>query len=75
MAETKSRIQKEFREKTGLIIDQPKPGFGNSNDGNTARRFFQNAELSAEITKNRLRINKNNAYNSHSFFSQSGNPH
>lgn len=46
----KKRIQQLFREKTGLIVDVPKPGFGNSNDGNTARRFFSNPELSAEIT-------------------------
>jgi len=31
-------------------VDKPKPGFGNSNDGNTARRFFENVEKSAEIT-------------------------
>ncbi|KAK5648375.1 hypothetical protein RI129_003267 [Pyrocoelia pectoralis] len=49
--ENKTRIQKEFRKRCGLIVDQPKPGFGNSNDGNTARRFFKDAELSAEITK------------------------
>lgn len=49
--ENKARIQKEFRDRCGLIVDKPKPGFGNSNDGNTARRFFKNPELSAEITK------------------------
>ncbi|KAL4152921.1 hypothetical protein QTP88_000754 [Uroleucon formosanum] len=49
--ENKLRIQKEFKEKLGLLVDKPKPGFGNSNDGNTARRFFQNSEISAEITK------------------------
>lgn len=51
VAETKKSIQKQFREKMGLIVDVPKAGFGNSNDGNTARRFFSNPELSAEITK------------------------
>jgi len=51
VSENKARIQKEFRERCGLIVDKPKPGFGNTNDGNTARRFFRNAELSAEITK------------------------
>lgn len=51
VAKTKNRIQNEFKEKLGFLIDLPKPGFGSSNDGNTARRFFQNAELSAEITK------------------------
>ncbi|XP_049301884.1 uncharacterized protein LOC125775388 [Bactrocera dorsalis] len=56
--ENKNRIIKEFREKAGLIIDQPKPGCGNSNDGNTARRFFQNAELSASITKVDLKLIK-----------------
>lgn len=50
VAETKARIQKEFKDRCGLIIDKPKPGFGNTNDGNTARRFFQDPELAAEIT-------------------------
>lgn len=49
--ETKLRIQREFKEKLGLIIDRPKPGVGSSNDGNTARRVFQNADISAAITK------------------------
>lgn len=43
-------IQAHFKEEMGLIVDKPKPGFGNTNDGNTARRFFRNPELSAEIT-------------------------
>nr|XP_034184029.1 uncharacterized protein LOC117606105 [Osmia lignaria] len=46
----KKYIQEEFKTKMGIIIDRPKPGFGNSNDGNTSRRFFANHELSAEIT-------------------------
>lgn len=45
-----SNIQARFKEEMGLIVDKPKPGFGNTNDGNTARRFFKNPELSAEIT-------------------------
>ena len=36
--------------KWGLIVDKPKPGFGNSNDGNTARRFFRNPKAMSEIT-------------------------
>jgi len=51
VSENKLRIQKEFKDKLGLLVDKPKPGFGNSNDGNTARRFFQNSKISAEITK------------------------
>ncbi|KAF2903201.1 hypothetical protein ILUMI_02981 [Ignelater luminosus] len=40
----------QFRQETGLLIDISKPGFRNTNDGNTARRFFQNPEISARIT-------------------------
>lgn len=31
-------------------MDQPKQGYGTSNDRNTARRFFENYEISANIT-------------------------
>lgn len=50
VSENKKRIQNEFKCKMGLIVDVPKPTYGNSNDGNTARRFFNNPEMSAEIT-------------------------
>lgn len=56
VAETKQYIQSQFKEKLGLIIDKPKPGFGNSNDGNTARRFFKNAVVSADITNLDLQL-------------------
>ena len=46
----KALIQKGFRLRLGLIVDQPKPGFGSSNDGNTARRFFKDPNTSASIT-------------------------
>lgn len=46
----KLQIQGDFRNKMGLIVDVPKPGFGNTNDGNTSRRFFIDPELSAAIT-------------------------
>lgn len=48
--ENKQRIQDEYRERTGLINDKPKPGFGNSNSGNTSRRFFDDLNVAAEIT-------------------------
>lgn len=48
--ETKEKIQKKYREKTGLVIDMPKTGFGNSNSGNTSRRFFADPDLAAEIS-------------------------
>lgn len=48
---TKKRIQDEFRQKLGLIVDKPRSGgSGTSNDGNTARKFFKNPVISAEIT-------------------------
>lgn len=46
----KDRIQKEFFKKLGLHVDKPRAGAGNSNDGNTAKRFFHNYEISAMIT-------------------------
>lgn len=47
----KREIQQEFRNRLGLHIDKPKSGgSGTSNDGNTARCFFRNSTISAEIT-------------------------
>lgn len=46
----KSYIQDRFKKETGLLIDFPSPNGGNTNDGNTARRFFKDAEKSADIT-------------------------
>lgn len=46
----KQEIQDQFRIQTGLLVDMPKAQFGNTNDGNTSRRFFENPELAAEIT-------------------------
>lgn len=49
--EKKREIQQNFRERTGLLVDVPKPGgSGTTNDGNTARRFFADSSLSASIT-------------------------
>lgn len=50
LKERKINIQEKFKSKLGLIVDVPEPGFGNTNDGNTSRRFFNNPELVAEIT-------------------------
>ena len=46
----KREIQEQFRLRMGLILDRPKQGSGNTNDGNTARRFFANPSVSANIT-------------------------
>lgn len=44
----KALLQNKFKIKLGLIIDVVKQG--TTNDGNTARRFFENPTLTAEIT-------------------------
>lgn len=46
----KQEIQERFRKETGLLVDMPKANFGNTNDGNTSRRFFENPKLASEIT-------------------------
>ncbi|CAH2101360.1 unnamed protein product [Euphydryas editha] len=46
---TKSRIQERFKKEMGLLIDV-KPGYGTTNDGNTADRFFRDPTLSSSIT-------------------------
>lgn len=48
--EKKEEIQNAFREEMGLLVDIPKAGFGNTNDGNTSRRFFSDPETAARIT-------------------------
>ncbi|EFN67252.1 hypothetical protein EAG_00239, partial [Camponotus floridanus] len=49
--EAKERICTEFREELGLLIDIPNQGTGNTNSGNTARRFFSDPDLASKITK------------------------
>ena len=47
----KAEIQKKLKDQMGLIVDMPKSGgSGNTNDGNTARRLFQNSAVFAEAT-------------------------
>ncbi|KAJ4436046.1 hypothetical protein ANN_18673 [Periplaneta americana] len=50
MKKRKKTIQDAFRNRLGLIIDTPKPGYGTTNDGNTARTFFENTKEASEIT-------------------------
>jgi hypothetical protein len=45
----KLKIQQEFKKALGLNIDAPKQGFGSTNDGNTARRFFDDISLTSKI--------------------------
>ena len=47
----KMRIQSEFRDKMGLVVDMPRAGgAGTTNDGNTARRAFSDPEMLSQIT-------------------------
>lgn len=46
----KRTIQAEFRKKMGLLVNIVKVGYGTTNDGNTARCFFDNPSESASIT-------------------------
>ena len=47
--EQKKRIQDEFWEKLNMHVDKPLNGAGNCNTGNTARAFYENASVAAEI--------------------------
>ena len=58
----KKTIQSKFKQEMGLLVDMPKKSAGNTNDGNTARRFFRNPHITSKITGidenliNRLRV-------------------
>lgn len=54
--EHKVYIQQRFKSELNLRVDQPKQIAGNSNDGNTARMFFNNEEKAAEITGIKVEI-------------------
>ena len=42
-------IQEKLHKELNILIDVPKQNMGNSNDGNTARKFFENVEKVSEI--------------------------
>lgn len=51
VAELKKKIQKRFKIELGLNIDKPRAGgAGTSNDGNVARKFFENLDKVVDIT-------------------------
>lgn len=49
-AETKKKIQEQFKKDMNLLVDVIKQGSGLTNDGNTARRFFSDIKTTAKIT-------------------------
>lgn len=46
----KTQIQDKLRASLGILVDAPKQGFGSTNDGNTARKFFANVDIVSEVT-------------------------
>lgn len=50
VAQAKNKIQQAFKDEMGLLVDIPKQGFGNTNDGNTSRRFFSDPDTASRIT-------------------------
>lgn len=50
MKKAKKNIQKEFRKQMALYVDIPKQGSGSTNNGNTARRFFRDPNMTSKIT-------------------------
>ncbi|EFN66069.1 hypothetical protein EAG_02325, partial [Camponotus floridanus] len=54
----KQYIQEQLHQRLGIIVDVPKQGCGNTNDGNTARRFFKDPTLLSEI----IGVNENLIY-------------
>lgn len=50
MQHRKEKFKKKFRCKMGFLVDIVKPGYGTTNTGNSARRFFENSTASASIT-------------------------
>ena len=55
LKDRQASIRLALKEQLGLRLNEPLPGGGNSNDGNTARRFFSEVDAVAEITG----LNKN----------------
>lgn len=47
---TQLAMQQALKIKLGILVDIPKQGYGSTNDGNTARKFFANIDQVAEIT-------------------------
>lgn len=43
-------IQNSLREKIGILVDMVQQGTGSTDDGNTARGFFDNTKIVHEVT-------------------------
>lgn len=43
-------MEDRLEQELNILVNKPKQNFGNSNDGNTSRKFFENLDVVAEIT-------------------------
>ena len=50
MKARKIQIIDKLKQQLGIIVDQPKPGYGSTNTGNTAKTCFANYKISAVVT-------------------------
>lgn len=46
----KKEIQDQLKSELSILVDAPTQGSGNTNNGNTARKFFNNIDVVARIT-------------------------
>lgn len=46
----KSEIEKQLEKRLSILVNKPEQSYGNTNDGNTSRKFFNNVEVVSEIT-------------------------
>ncbi|KAF2898196.1 hypothetical protein ILUMI_07979 [Ignelater luminosus] len=51
VATRKKKVAKRLRQELGILLDQPNPGYGPTNDENTARIFFRDPSLTSVITE------------------------
>lgn len=56
IAEKKKDIQTKIKEELNILVDAPEQGTGNTNNGNVARKFFNNVETIARITGKKKKI-------------------
>ena len=45
----KKSIQSSLKREIGILVDKPKPGYGLTNTGNVARKFFENHLIASRI--------------------------
>lgn len=46
----KDSIQNGLKERLNILVNAPKQNYGSTNDGNTSRKFFNEAKIVSEVT-------------------------